>query len=247
MRSFFLLARFALVLSLAAGVSAVSAKTPVYLLGTLYQRHADSAAYGLVALKRAIGAIDPDVLVLDVSPDELEQRKVFPGKIEYTQVVFPLLEKKPALVTYAAEPGEPMYGEIVQSTIRAFDAFKAARPALSDALKRYTDSMYALLDASWRSPADAQSTTTGTALLARSQLVDALVGDVEADGRRRWNAHIAAVVVRAAREHPGRRVLVLTGIENRPHVEALLKAQDSVDLVDMAAWLRARSASAPAS
>ena len=222
--------------------SAVAA-TPVYVVGTLYKRHAEVPAYDLKALGGMIEEIAPAVLVLDVNPTELEKKEVFPSKIEYPGVIFPLLEDK-RLAAYASEPAEPMFSEIVQATIRAFDSFKTSQPELYEALTRYNEATYALLSKRWRSPADAHDKTTETALEAKGALTDAVVGAVSADGRRRWNEHIAGVVKTAVREHPGQRVLVVTGIENRGPVCALLKDAGGIELVDMERWLRQHEAAA---
>jgi len=229
------------------GTAPAGAATPVYVVGTLYKRHADAPAYDLKALDRIVREIAPSVLVLDVTPTELEKKEVFPGKIEYPGVIFPLLAEN-KLVAYASEPAEPMFTEIVQATIKAFDDFGKSKPDLSAALTAYNEATYAALMRSWHTPADAHGKTTEIALDAKSALGDAFVGAVSADGRRRWNEHIAGVAATAVREHPGQRVLVVTGIENRGPVCALLKAQAGVELVDMEHWLRQHeTATAPKS
>jgi hypothetical protein len=224
------------------GGSALAA-TPVYVVGTLYKRHEQAPRYALADLARVIRAIRPQVLVLDVTPTELEKKQVFPGKIEYPGVIFPLLADT-NLIAYASEPGEPMFGEIVQATIRAFDDFRTTRPALSEALEGHDKATYAVLMQSWQSPADAHGGLAETAIAAHAALQDALVGPLAADGRRRWNEHIADVAARAAREHAGQRVLVLTGIENRGPVVGLLRAKPGVELVEMEPWLRRHAAPA---
>jgi hypothetical protein len=233
-----------LVFLLTAAPPAHSA-TPVYVVGTLYKRHANVPVYDLKVLDGVIRAIAPTVLVLDVSPGELEKKEVFPSKIEYPGVIFPLLAEK-KLVAYASEPAEPMFTEIVQATIKAFDDFGKSKPDLSAALTAYNEATYAVLMRSWQTPADAHGKATEIALDAKSALSDAFVGAVSADGRRRWNEHIAGVAATAAREHPGQRVLVVTGIENRGPVCALLKAQGDIELVDMERWLREHASTAKA-
>lgn len=229
---------FVLVLT---GTAPAGATTPVYVVGTLYKRHADVPAYDLKALDRIVREIAPGVLVLDVTPTELEKKEVFPSKIEYPGVIFPLLAEK-NFIAYASEPAEPMFTDIVQATIKAFDDFGKSKPDLSAALTAYNEATYAVLMQSWQTPADAHGKTTEIALDAKSALSDAFVGAVSTDGRRRWNEHIAGVAATAVREHPGQRVLVVTGIENRGPVCALLKAQTGVELVDMERWLRQHEA-----
>ncbi len=57
----------------------------------------------LFTAKRVIDAVKPDVLVLDVTPTELRTRKVWPGKVEYTDVIFPWLDATRA-PAYGSEP-----------------------------------------------------------------------------------------------------------------------------------------------
>ena len=115
-----------LVIPLMLGVSydvglPTSDRSQVFVLGTLYKRHEAVPRYDLAALRRTISAIQPDALVLDVTPRELATRKVWPGKIEYPGVVFPLIDAGRYRV-YAAEPDEPMFTEIVQSIVEANQA-----------------------------------------------------------------------------------------------------------------------------
>lgn len=228
---------------LAADSAAASGEAPrseVYVLGTLYRQHAQVPAYSLDVLQRLITAVHPDVLVLDVSPGELEKRTVHPGKIEYTQVVFPLLAGG-TFKAYPSEPGQPMFDEIVNSTIAAIKQAKTEQPALTAALDAHEKTAAELLKAHWQTTADVQDATTAAVLAGKSALRDAVYGPVAAEGSRRWNEHIARQVVLAVRENPGRRILVLTGIDNRSFVLRHLAGQPLFDLVDTEQWLRTHS------
>lgn len=112
------IAVFAIVMAVdAATVAPAEADTAaaqVFVVGTLYGRHANVSAYDHAALRRVIDAIDPEALVLDVSPNELARREVSPGKQEYVRVIFPWIDAHPVPV-YAGEPGQPLFDEIVQS------------------------------------------------------------------------------------------------------------------------------------
>ncbi len=224
-------------LALSTPASAAARRAQVYVLGTLYSRHERVPVFDFTKLRRIIEAVGPDVLVLDVSPAELKARKVHPSKAEYPAVVFPLLEQR-AFKTYAAEPDEPMFSEIVQAITAVRKQLQAADPATMAALKAHDDASYAALALRWRSAADVQDGVTRTVLEAKLALNDALIGPIEADGDRRWNAHMADVVHGAAMAAPGKRVLALTGIENRGPVVDLLAPRPGLALVDMERWLR---------
>lgn len=234
-RSFRLL--FASALFALSGVTLARPVNDVYVIGTLYKRHADVPAFSTDVLRRVIADIKPQVLVLDVTPNELRDRRVHPSKIEYPQAIFPFVEEA-KLPTYAAEPDEPLFTSI-QDEIRAiFKRSNAANPAQQSTLDAHSKATYEALKLHWQSAADVQDALTGTALTAKERLADTLTPGMAKIGED-WDRHTADVAVRAAKEHPGKRVLVLTGLQNRPLVLANLKAAKGINLVDMETWLRA--------
>jgi hypothetical protein len=54
-------------------------KAQVFVVATLYKRHESVPAYDLATLRKVILAIKPEVLVLDITPDELKNEKVWDG------------------------------------------------------------------------------------------------------------------------------------------------------------------------
>ncbi len=222
-------------LSAAMVAADAPAKTDVYVVGTLYRRHATVAAYDLATVRRIVQAIKPDVLVVDCTPQEVRDRRVHESKIEYAQIIFPLIQEQSYKV-YPAEPDEPLFTEIVQAAAAAHKTFQSTKPQESAALQDYVKATYAALAIHWRGPADVQDTLTGQVLAARVALDGRMVGTAEYTAR--WNQHWTDAILRAVRENPGKRVLALTGIENRAWiVDALTKSPD-VELVDMPSWLQ---------
>lgn len=216
--------------------AAGTAKTDVYVVGTLYRRHATTATYDLATVRRIVLAIRPDVLVVDCTPAEVRDRRVHDSKIEYAQVIFPLMQEG-AYKVYPAEPDEPLFTEIVQSGSAARATFQKTRPQDAAALQDYVTATYAVLAKLWRSPADVQDTLTGQVLAARVSLEGQLVGTAEHS--ERWNRHWTDSILRAVEENPGKRVLALTGIENRAWIVDALSRAPEVELIDMPSWLRA--------
>lgn len=212
------------------------AASDVYLLGTLYKRHEQVPAYDVATLVRIVEKVAPDVLVLDVTPDELRKRTVFPGKVEYTNGIFPLMDKR-SFITYPAEPAEPMFSEIVEAVKSRLQQFDKEQPALSASYKRTEKNMYSLLGKHWTTAARVQDEVSADMIDAASKLHAELVGPVMKDAGERWDRHTADMVKRAVSEHPGKRVLVLTGIRNRPLVQRHLQIDPAIKLVDMPAWL----------
>jgi hypothetical protein len=223
----------------AAASGAPAATSRVYVVGTLYRRHATVATYSLDQLRAVIGTVDANVWALDVTPTELATEQVHVSKIEYPAVIFPLLRARGARA-YAAEPPDPMFTEIVQSTLHAIRTFDAERPAQAAAIHRLEDAAHAALQAWWSSPADANSEVTDRFFAGIHALSHTMIGPARVSGQARWVRYMADVVLRAAREHPGRSILVLVGIENRHAVLEQLRRAPTVELVAMDAWIRDR-------
>jgi len=210
----------------------------LFVLGTLYKRHEIVPAYDLAVLKKTIVAIRPDVLVLDVSPSELAEQKVHPSKIEYPGVIFPLVRAGRYRV-YAGEPAEPMFTEIVQALGSANTQLNKDKPDDRITIQEFSDATYEALAKIWVSPADVNSAVTERVLGGKQALEARLLGAVHSDSWARWNGHAVEVALRAVRENPGKRVLMITGIENCAGVREHLRRQNSVNLVDMERWLHA--------
>lgn len=238
MRTAFAFAAFLVTL---AAPAADEARSRVFIVGSLYQRHENVAAYDLAALQRVLDAIRPDVLVLDVSPTELKQQKVWPGKVEYTKVIFPYMNTQ-GLKAYAGEPDEPLFSRISGSVGKARKQMAQNDPSRAQAMEQYRKATYAALTAYWKGPAEVHDGDTEQMIAGLKSYEAALVGPVEREGSHAWDAYAAAMTRKAVREHPGKRVLQITGIENLPRVRAELRQADDIELVDMAAWLRAHAA-----
>lgn len=229
----------AMALAPMSGAFAVD-KPQVFVLGTLYKRHETVAVYDVKAVARIIEAIRPDVVVLDVNPTELAERKVFPGKVEYTQAIFPYLDKT-RIKAYAGEPAEPEFGRIVQAVIKAREDLKKANPAGAAAMDAYRKATYEALTNRWKDPADINGAASEHVVAGMKSYEAWMIGQVEEESSRRWDEVSANAVLQAVKENPGKRVLQITGIENLPLVRANLRASGEVELVDMEAWLRANA------
>jgi hypothetical protein len=219
-------------------LAAQPAPAEVFVVSTLYRHHETTPAYDLAALGRVIERIRPDVLVLDVTPDELREQKVFPSKIEYPGTIFPLVQTGRYKV-YASEPAEPMFSEIVQGIIAESKALAEEKPDTAAAMRKLQEGMLEALRLTWRSPADVHSERTDQAIRHMRAIYNALSGPAQREGQHRWNRHHADVVLQAARENPGKRVIQFVGLENRYEVLELLRNEPSVTLVDVSEYLRA--------
>jgi hypothetical protein len=213
--------------------------TQVFVLGSLYSRHNAIESYDLDALRRVVLAVDPDVVVVDCTPTEIREQKVHVSKIEYPQVIFPLVQQHGYRV-YAGEPDEPLFTQIVQPLARERSAFAKARPEQARALDDYEEATWSALELHWRSPADAHDETTALALAARKALDTRVYGESQAQANARWIEHWVRIVRQAVAENPGKKVLAVPGIDNRMEIERALRGDSNLTLVDMAQWLRGR-------
>jgi hypothetical protein len=217
----------------AAQAAPAGARAEVVVLATLYRRHAETPAYGHDTLRALIERAAPDVVVLDVSPRELRERSVHPSKAEYPEVIFPFVRAR-GIPAYAGEPDEPDFGRIVSSLGRRLEAFRAEEPDAAEADAAYERATWAALARVWRTPADVNGPLTDRLLASRRALQDRLAGPEVAEAWRAWHEHAVAVVRRAAREHPGRRIVVLIGVENAGRLRRSLAELPELRLVDAA-------------
>jgi hypothetical protein len=230
---------FPLLIATAASTAHAAATTQVFVLGTLYSRHQSIPAYDLEALRRVVLAIEPDVVVVDCTPTEVRELKVHPSKVEYPQVIFPLVQKH-GYRLYAAEPDEPLFTQIVQPLAQARSEFARAHPEQARVLDEYERATWSALKLHWRSPADAHDETTALALAGRKALDTRIYGELQAQANTRWIEHWVRIIRQAAAENPGKKILAVAGIDNRVEIADQLRRDPGIAVVDMAQQLRGK-------
>ena len=228
-----------LVAAAASTAAEAPAGTQIFVLGSLYSRHQSIAAYDLAALRRVIVAIDPDVVVVDCTPTEVRDQKVHASKVEYPEVIFPLVREHGYRV-YAAEPDEPLFTQIVEPLAQALGAFARNNPEQARVLDDYDKATWAALKLHWRSPADAHDEPTALALAGRKALDASVHGELLVAGNARWIEHWVRIVRQAAAENPGKKILAVAGIDNRAEIERELRRDPSLAVVEMPQWLRGK-------
>lgn len=151
--------------------------TEVFVLGALGALHEKVDRFPYETLGLIIRAIDPDVMLLEVTPEELAGRLDTKGRPEYPNVVWPFLKEGAVPRTYAMEAGQPLYGELTREGDRIWRDFANQHPRESAALTAYDSAAAHVLLAHWRSVADTQDDVTdrlaalGIASLHRSCLL----------------------------------------------------------------------------
>lgn len=210
----------------------------VFLLATVHKRHADLPYFGFERFGEIVEAIASEVMVLELTPTELEKREAFASKQEYPRVLFPMLDSGDYRV-YVSEPGEPLFAQITGPVGAANAAFANNRPDAAQALERYETALRDVLQqAYWRSPADLHSAQTAKVYEGLRALRDELIGRDEADNQKRWDRFTCDAVIEAARENPGRRILVVNGIHNHYSIARCLRSAPGIRAIEMEGWLR---------
>lgn len=221
-----LLCLFALLLA----APAAAQPAEVHVLAALHGLHEREESFGYEALRRTIEDIRPDVVVLEVTPEELAGRRDTRGRPEYPKVVWPLLARPGAPRAYAMEAGQPLYGALTGAAGRAWADFGRDHPERSKALDAYGDAADAALLAYWDGPARAQDRVTSDLARAAAQLTEALV-PATAPIQRRWEGAMVAVAQQAIAENPGKRILILASYRNRYVFTDALAATPGIRIV----------------
>lgn len=215
-----------------------AATAEVIVLSTVHQLHATTPGYGFADLARIVEALAPDVLCVELQAEDLSARPPEPNKQEYPSAIYPLIDRHRYRV-YPLEPSEPRFGALLGPYLQASAAFAQAAPEARKAMDAYADGVYGALARYWTSPVRVNDAVTDAVLGAKHDLQQALVGPGERAGWQAWNAHFLDVVVRAARENPGRRVVVTVGAEHGYWLRAHLARTPGIVLRDAAALLEA--------
>lgn len=234
-------------LLLAAPISSAGAAADdtVMVLGALHGLHEREPAFPYDRLRAAIVAFAPDVLILEVRPDELAERKQTPGRPEYPAVIWPLLATLKADVV-AMEPGGAAFSEISGQAGAAFDDLRRRDPAATAALQRLDEAAEAALLSYWTRPAQVQDDTTASLAAGLQAAQFALVGPAFAAAQARWDGHMAAQILRAVRANPGKRVMVIASYKNRAVLDRAVRGAEPRRTIGAARWFETLDAAAPA-
>lgn len=233
-----LLLALPLLLSVPASADTAMPDGPVLIVGALHQLHDREPAFGYDRLRASILAFKPDILVLEVRPDELAERKATPGRPEYPAMVWPLLTEM-RVDAVAMEPDGEMFKELAGEAGAAFAALSQRDPEGAAALSRLEKAMDDVLLAYWQSPAQVQNEQTAAIAAGVQAAQFALAGPSFAAAQARWDSHMAGQVVRTVRSHPGKRVMVIASYKNRALLERMVRKAVAGRVVDAAPWFTA--------
>jgi len=210
----------------------------VFVLGALHALHEKEADFGYDRLKHLILAADPDVILLEVTPEELEGKLETKGRPEYPRAVWPLLAQSPEIKALAMEPAGDQYKQMVGAASAEMAAIKSRDPAAAAAWSRFNASLGTALQAHWITPDTTHDTVTDDLARAWYAVARESLGPRMAAGQVEWDGFMIDHAREAIAAHPGKRVLVLGSYRNRHLFEEALRKQAPERVVDMEEWLK---------
>jgi hypothetical protein len=244
----FLLRPLALAASLLSALPAhaetSSPPDAVLVLGALHELHEREESFGYDRLGQILETFRPDVVVLEVRPDELAGRTDTPGRPEYPKMVWPWLAESGAGAV-AMEPGGKRFEALAGAAGAAFAALGRSDPQGAAALTAFDEALEAALLAYWRRPSQTQGETTARMVDSHVALRAAIVGPAFTNVQSAWDDEMAQVVTRTVRARPGKRVLVIGSYRNRAALEHAVRGIAAARLVSSAAWLASMEATRP--
>lgn len=230
---------------LAAGLIPAHAATPdhpVLIIGALHDLHEREPAFGYDQLRVAIRVFAPDILVLEVRPDELDERKPTPGRPEYPAVIWPLLAET-GIEAVAMEPGGAVFQAITGEAGAAFDALKRDNPDGAAALSRLGAQVDDILLLHWQRAGQVQDDTTASLTTGVQAAQFALGGQAFAAAQARWDSHMSARMVEAVRANPGKRVMVIGSYKNRAMLQQAAQAAAPQRVINASQWFEKTNSS----
>lgn len=234
------LSRFFILLTLPLMATTASAKTAddaVLVIGALHDLHDREPGFGYDRLRAAIAAFAPDVLVLEVRPDELAKRKHTPGRPEYPAVIWPLLAEM-RVEAVAMEPGGEIFTAITGEAGAAFDALKKDNPEGAAVLARLDNAAEEILVNYWKSAAQVQDETTASLAISLQAAQFALAGPAFGAAQSRWDNYMSDQALQAVRANPGKRVMVIGSYKNRALLEHAVRKAAPQRVLNTSDWFK---------
>lgn len=207
----------------------------VYVVAAIQRLHAVEPAYGYADLRRILDAVKPDVVILEVRPDEAAERKDTQGRPEYPNVVWPWLADHP-LPVISMEPGGKDFARMSGAASAMFETFGKDKPQAAAYMGSLRKSLSVALQDHWRHPADAHDQVTADLVRAEALAQAELGGPQFETSQAAWDGFMVARAREAIAANPGKRILVLASYRNLDTFRVGLQGEPR--LVDIEPWLR---------
>jgi len=232
-----LTARVVVLAAATATAAFAQGKTEVFVLSTLHQYHGEDNSYTFRKLSEIVEAYRPDLIAVELTPADLENRREQKTKQEYQNSIFPTADKLKVKMV-PMEPADPKFSELV-ALIRTSDSeLRQQQPDAAGAFSKYTDSLYGYLFEYWKSASEVNSQQTDALFEVKHRYQNALFGEKQELGWEGWNGHFLEKVLEAAKANPGRRIMVVVGAEHSYWLRKKLREQEGVTLIEPGSVLR---------
>jgi len=232
------LAAIAMVLAVAFTTRSVAQEqTEVFVLSTLHQHHGEDNTYTFRKLSEIVESYRPDIIAVELTSTDLENRKEQKTKQEYQNSIFPTADKLEAKMV-PLEPAEPKFSELVGFNSASDSELREQHPDAADAFSKFIDSLYGYLFSYWKSAAEVNSHRTDALFEVKHSYQNELFGEKQKLAWEGWNTHFLDKILEAARANPGKRLIVIVGAEHSYWLRKKLREQEGVILIEPGSVLK---------
>ena len=190
--------------------------TPVAVLGTLAEFHKEPIPYDLNALVRLVSNLRPDMLCLDMTPEQWQERDFGELPPEYREALLPLAYQTDIVVAPIAGPNPPSEpsapgwrGKVIATFRRWLATLQRTSPgpdAVNQGLRHHVaDLLYSLI--AW------------------------LAGPETRQRLRDHTDRLIQAVLELARRDPGARILVVVNVRHCHIIRAALRKSPEIQVV----------------
>ena len=191
-------------------------RTAVAVLGTLTEFHPEPLPYNLKALVKLVTRLQPDLLCLDITPDQWQRRDFADLPSEYREGLLPLAQQTDIVVVPIGE-AQPLE----EPTATGWRGRIIALLRRGLIWLQHTSPDPAAINQGWRHH-------------VANELYDTIAWLGGQDVRHLWHAHTAYLTQRildTARRDPGCRLLVVVNVRYCHHIRPALKKYPEIDTV----------------
>ncbi len=191
-------------------------QTTVAVLGTLTEFHSAALPYNLKALVKLVNTLQPDLLCLDITPDQWQRRDFSDLPLAYREGLLPLAQQTDIVVVPIGE----------------------AQPLAEPQAPGWRGRIIALLRRGliWlqRTSSDPAAINQGWRHHVANELYDTIARLAGQDIRHAWHAHTTHLiqrVVETARRDPGCHMLVVVNVRYCHHLRPALRQYPQINVV----------------
>jgi len=138
----------------------------------------------------------------------------------------------------ALEPEGPRRSELIGLLRGAEESLRKTAPQKDEAFDTYNDKLFKYLLSEWHSAADVNASWTDRWFAVKHSFQHGLYGPQEEQGWEGWNQYFLQQIASAAKQNPGKRIVVIVGVEHGYWLRQHLREQNGVKLLKTADLLQ---------